>query len=151
MQLLCDSPDSLSDETRHLEHVFQINNYNPDFIKLNNHRNIEPNDKTNNSTPVTTVTIPYHQRYFWAIARILQPYDIRVAHKPITTLWHVLTNVKDKDQRHDRQERCSESNVLAVRLLILGRLAETWRKDWLNTNERTRMVIPGITFLNTLD
>ena len=34
------------------------------------------------------------------IAWILQPYDIRVAHKPIR---QVLTNVKDKDQPHDRQ------------------------------------------------
>ena len=30
------------------------------------------------------------------IARILQPHDIRVAHKPITTLRQLLTNVKDK-------------------------------------------------------
>ena len=56
------------------------------------------------------------------------------------------TNVKDKDQ-----ERCTESSVLTVRLLILGRLAETWRQDWLNTNERPRTVISGITFLNTID
>ena len=40
-----------------------------------------------------------------------------------------LTNVKDKDQPHDRQERCTKSNLLTVRLLILGRLAETWRQD----------------------
>ena len=31
------------------------------------------------------------------IARMLQPYNIRVAHKPITT------NVKDKDKPEDRQ------------------------------------------------
>ena len=37
------------------------------------------------------------------IARILQPYDIRVAHKPIITLRHVLINVKDKYQPHERQ------------------------------------------------
>ena len=37
------------------------------------------------------------------IARILQPYNIRVAHKPITTLRHLLTNVKDKDEPNNRQ------------------------------------------------
>ena len=37
------------------------------------------------------------------IARILQPYTIRVAHKPITTLRQLLTNVKDKDEPKDRQ------------------------------------------------
>ena len=31
------------------------------------------------------------------IAHVLQPYNIRVAHKPITTLRRLLTNVKDKD------------------------------------------------------
>ena len=34
---------------------------------------------------------------------ILQPYNIRVAHKPITTLRHLLTNVKDKDEPKNRQ------------------------------------------------
>ena len=37
------------------------------------------------------------------IARILQPYNIRVAHKPITTFRQLLTNVKDKDEPNDRQ------------------------------------------------
>ena len=32
------------------------------------------------------------------IARILQPYNIRVAPKPITTLRRLLTNVKGKDK-----------------------------------------------------
>ena len=31
------------------------------------------------------------------------PYNIRVAHKPITTLRRLLTNVKDKDKPEDRQ------------------------------------------------
>ena len=38
------------------------------------------------------------------IARILQPYNMRVAHKPITTLRRLLTNVKEKDKPEDRQE-----------------------------------------------
>ena len=46
----------------------------------------------------TTATIPYIKGTSEAIARILQPYNIRVAHRPITTLRHLLTNVKDKDE-----------------------------------------------------
>ena len=34
---------------------------------------------------------------------------------------------------------------------MLGRLAETRRQDWLNTNKRSRTVISDITFLNTID
>ena len=37
------------------------------------------------------------------IARILQPYNIRVAHKPITTSRQLLTKVKDKDEPNFRQ------------------------------------------------
>ena len=49
------------------------------------------------STSVTTATtIPY-------IKGTSEAYNIRVAHKPITTLRHLLTNVKDKDEPNNRQ------------------------------------------------
>ena len=51
-----------------------------------------------------TATIPYIRGTSETIARILQPYNIRVAHKPITTLRRLLSNVKDKDKPEDRQE-----------------------------------------------
>ena len=34
---------------------------------------------------------------------ILQPFNIRVAHKPITTLRQLPTNVKDEDEPKNRQ------------------------------------------------
>ena len=100
-QLVCDSTDSLTDESKYLDNVFSKNNYNPDFVKRNVYKNNEPN--TTNAKPVTTATIPYIKGTSKTIARILQPYDIRVAHKPITTLRQLLTNVKDKDEPNDRQ------------------------------------------------
>ena len=51
----------------------------------------------------TKTTLPYIRGTFETIARILQPYNLRVAHKPITTLRRLLTNVKDKDKPDDRQ------------------------------------------------
>ena len=89
-QLVCDSTDSLTDESKYLDNVFSKNNYNPDFVKRK-------------FKPVTTATIPYIKGTSETIARILQPYNIRVAHKPITTLRQLLTNVKDKDEPNDRQ------------------------------------------------
>ena len=56
-----------------------------------------------NPTPVTTVTIPYIKGTSETISRILQPYNMRVAHKPTTTLRHLLTNVKDRDEPNNRQ------------------------------------------------
>ena len=54
-------------------------------------------------TPLTTVTIPYIKGTSETISRILQPYNIRVAHKPTTTLRQLLTNVKDRDEPNNRQ------------------------------------------------
>ena len=102
-QLVCDSRDSLQDETDYLNNVFSKNNYNTDFVRRNTHSNTDSNTQTNvNSGPVTTATIPYIRGTSETIARILQPYNIRVAHKPITTLRRLLTNVKDKDKPEDR-------------------------------------------------
>ena len=102
-QLVCDSPDSLTDENKYLDNVFNKNNYNRDFVRHNTYRNSEPNATNTNATPVTTATIPYIKGTSETIARILQPYNIRVAHKPITTLRQLLTNVKDKDEPSDRR------------------------------------------------
>ena len=49
------------------------------------------------------MTIPYVKGTSETIARILQPYSIHVAHKPITTLRQLLTKVKDKDEPNRRQ------------------------------------------------
>ena len=43
-----------------------------------------------------TVTVSYIKGTSETISRILQPYNIHVAHKPTTTLQHLLTNIKDK-------------------------------------------------------
>ena len=100
-QLVCDSTDSLTDESKYLDNVFSKNNYNPDFVKRNVYKSNEPN--TTNAKPVTTATIPYIKDTSETIVRILQPYNICVAHKPITTLRQLLNNVTDKDESNDRQ------------------------------------------------
>ena len=62
-----------------------------------------------NPTPVTTVTIPYIKgtplRQSHESHGSYSPNNIRVAHKPTTTLRHLLTNVKDRDELepNDRQ------------------------------------------------
>ena len=38
-QLVCDSTDSLTDESKYLDNVFSKNNYNPDFVKRNVYKN----------------------------------------------------------------------------------------------------------------
>ena len=85
-QLVCDSPDNLQDETNYLNNTFSENNYNTDSARENTHSDTDFNTQTNvNSGPVTTAAIPYIRGTSETIARILQPYNICVAHKPITT------------------------------------------------------------------
>ena len=102
-QLVCDTPDSLRVENKYLERVFLKNNYNADFIRRNIYRPTNADATNQNLTHVTTVTIPYIKGTSETISRILQPYNIRVAHKPTTTLRHLLTNVKDRDEPNNRQ------------------------------------------------
>ena len=88
-----------------IDNVFNKNNYNKDFVRRNTYKNTGPYVTNNNANPVTTVTvtIPYVKGTSETIARILKPYSIRVAHKPITTLRQLLTKVKDKDEPNRRQ------------------------------------------------
>ena len=102
-QLVCDTPNSLLDEYRYLESVFHKNNYNADFTRRNIYRPTEADSTNRNPTPVT-VTIPYITGTSETISWILQPYNIRVAHKPTTTtLRNLLTNVKDRNEPNNRQ------------------------------------------------
>ena len=98
-QVIFDWDDSLTDEIKHLNTVFIKNNYNTDFIERNTY--IRTNDNSNNLYS-TSATIPYIRGTSETIARILRPYNIRVAHKPIFTLRRLLTNVKGKDKPEDR-------------------------------------------------
>ena len=92
------------DETDYLNNVFSKNNYNTDFGRRDTHSNTDSNTQTNiNSGPVTATTILYIRGTSETIARTLQPYNKRVAHKPITTLRRLLTNVKEKDKADNRQ------------------------------------------------
>ena len=59
------------------------------------------------------------------VSRILQPYNICVAHKPITTLRQLLSNDKDKDEPITTdKEQYTRSNAATARPLTLVRLAE---------------------------
>ena len=118
-QLVCNTPDSLSNENKYLRRVFDKNNYKDNFIRRNAHQPTETTETNANSTPTTTATIPYIKGMSETIARILQPYNIRVAHKPITTLRHLLNNVKDKDEPNNRQGavykiKCSDCQASCI-------------------------------------
>ena len=90
----------------HTDRLLDQSSYNPTSHKATTIQTLTRRAQLvcdSNPTPVTTATIPYIKGTSETIARILQPYNIRVAHKPITTLRQLLTNVKDKDEPNDRQ------------------------------------------------
>ena len=73
------------------------------FVSRNYYRDNGPNSTNTRPRTVTMATVPYTKGTCETIARILRPHDIGVAHKPITTLRQLLTNVKDKVKQTDRQ------------------------------------------------
>ena len=80
------------------------------------------------------MTIPYIKVTSETISRILQPYNIRVAHKPTIMLRQLLTNVKDKDEppgtnpTTDR-EQFTRSNAPTARLPTLVRVTGILTRD----------------------
>ena len=93
-ELACDSPDNLHDETDSLNNVLS-KNYKADFVRRNTHSNTDSNTQR--------LYVPYIRGNSETITRILQPYNIRVAQKPISTIRRLLTNVKGKDKPENRQ------------------------------------------------
>ena len=79
------------------------NNFNDDFIRRNNSRLTRTTEINDTATPTLTATIPYIKNMSDNISRILQPFNIYVVHKPITTLRQLPTNVKDKDEPKNRR------------------------------------------------
>ena len=132
---------NVCDENKYLEHVFHKHNYQADFIRRNIYRPTETDATNRNLTPVTTLTIPYIKgtRTSETISQILQPYNICVAHKPATTLRHVLTNVKNSDKPNIRQGAVYKTKINAPTARLPActsvRLAETLTRDCLNTNK----------------
>ena len=125
------------------------NTYNSDFIRRNIYRAPAADATNRNPTPVTTVTKPYIKGTSETILRILQPYNIRVAHKPTTTFRHSLTNVKDRDEPKNRQEavykiKCSDCQASSIG--ETGRNLNT-RLTEHNLNEPREMVMPTIILL----
>ena len=117
--------------------IFSKNNYNTDFVRQNTHSNTDFNTQTN-SGPVTTVTIPYIRGTFETIAHILQPYNIRVAHKPITTLWRLLTNVKDKDKPEDRRGAIHKTKCCDCQASYIGETSRNLRTRLTKHKRATR-------------
>ena len=139
-QLVCTTTDSLSDENKYLNRVFSKNNYNEDFIQRNAHRPTTTTEANDNATPTTTATIPYIKGISENMSRILQPFNIRVAHKPITTLRQLLTNIKDRDEPRNRQGAVYKINCSDCHASYIG---ETGRNLTTRLTEHKRATRKG--------
>ena len=75
-QLVCDSPDSLTDEIKYLDNVFTKNNYSKDFSRHNTYRNSELDAKN------TTRHLSLLQSYLTSKGLL------KLSHESLTTLQH---------------------------------------------------------------
>ena len=82
--------------------------------------------------------MPYKRGTSETIARMLRPYNIRVAHKPMFTLRRLLTNVKDKPEDRpgaDYKIKCSDCQATCI--------GETGRNLTTRLNEHKRATKKG--------
>ena len=93
------------------------------------------------------MTISYIKGTSVTISRIPQPYNIRVAHKPTTTLRQLLTNVKDRDEPNNRPGAVYKIKCSDCQASYIGETARNLTRDWLNINEPREMVMPTIKLL----
>ena len=63
------------------------------------------------------------------ISRILQPYNMRVAHKPTTTLRHLLTNVKEVNEPNNIQGAVYKIKCSDCQASYIVKLAKTLTRD----------------------
>ena len=82
-------------------------------------------------------------------ARIQQPYNIRVVHKPITTLRRLLTNFKDKDKPEGREEVVYKIKCCDCLVNFIGETCRNHSSWPLITSERQEKVTSTIILLNT--
>ena len=116
------------DKSKYLERVF-LNNYNA-YADLLDETDIYRPTEVDAIEPYTCYYSDYtlHKGTAETISRILQLYNIRAAHKPTTTLRHLLANVKDRDESNNREGavykiKCSDCH------------ASHWSAGW-NLNTR---------------
>ena len=97
--MICSSSDNLESELKHLNDVFDVNNYPKPFVEsvieqaMASEITTERSDTDDDNKVIAT--IPYVKGTSERIARILRPHNITVAHKPSTTLRDVLTKVRN--------------------------------------------------------
>ena len=127
-------------ENKYLDRVFSKNNYNEDFIRRNTHRPITTTEANDNTTLTTIASIPYIKGISENISHILQPFNIRVAHKPIITLRQLLTNVKDQDEPRNRQRAVNNINCSDFHASYIG---ETGRNLTTRLTEHKRATRKG--------
>ena len=139
-QLVCNTTDSLSDENKYLNRVFSKNNYREDFIQRNTHRPTTTTKTNDNASSTTTATTPNIKGISENISRILQPFNIRVPHKLITTLRQLLTNIKDRDKPRNRQGTVYKINCSDCHASYIG---ETGRNLATRLTEHKRATRKG--------
>ena len=141
-QIICNSDESFTEETKHLKTVF-IKNYSTDFIKCNTY--IRPNNNCRNSY-ITTATIPL---YIWKTSENhrLSTHTTTLQHlsRAQTHVQRLLANVEDKDKPEDRPGAVYKSLNRSNALWLPGNLYQCNPQKLITTqlNEHKRATKKG--------
>ena len=102
--------------------------------------------------PTTTTTIPYIKGNSENISRNLQSFNIRIAHKPTTTLGQLQTNTKRNSARN-RQETVYEINCSDFHASYVGETGRNLTTRLIEHRRATRKgdVVEGLNVITVLN
>ena len=119
VQLVCDSPNSLHDETDYLNNVSSKNNYKADFVRRNTHSNTDSNTQRLHRTSEATLKLSH----------VYYNFTIYVVRTNLQALYDdYLLMSRTKTNRKIDREQYTRSNAATARLLTLVKPAETFRR-----------------------
>ncbi|XP_068717228.1 uncharacterized protein [Montipora capricornis] len=83
-----------SRETKRVVKALAANNYPANFIHSD--RQLNRRQELNNTDQRSLVFLPYAKGFSEKVAKVLRSFSIKVAHKPIRTIFNILKKPKDK-------------------------------------------------------
>ncbi|CAH8866949.1 unnamed protein product [Trichobilharzia szidati] len=119
VQTHCSTPELKRMEEKYLQTVFKKNGYPQNFIKKclksNQNTNKKPSSKTTRK-----FILPYMRNISEITARVLKPFDIDIAHKPVKSLNSILCKPKDPTEKGDKINTIYKINCMNCNKHYIG-------------------------------
>ena len=127
----CSTAEAKKHELSHLYKTFRKNNYPKHFINSVHKRSQRPqpsqsnNAGENNNLEFRRITLPYINKISEITARILEKYNLKVAHKPTNKMKSLFNKHKDKPNNEDKQNAVYQIPCQDCEKVYIGKTSKT--------------------------